>query len=168
MKHLKLFIASLFLMLGMAVHAQQVEITKTDGTVEVFKPNEVDSVVYKPAPKFYYYAGWECPKTEEELAELVANADGTNAIGGTTTKLTGYSSTNTLLNIVTDIINPNGIQLDPYYIVVPNGINIYDVTLPNVPLNNTSFEDYISIKIDNYKIYKSRDGQYNVSGIQLY
>ncbi len=56
-------------MFAFAAQAQQVVINKTDGTSEVFQPNEVDSVVYKPAPKYYYYAGWECPKNEAELAK---------------------------------------------------------------------------------------------------
>lgn len=57
MKTIKLLLVSLFMMLGLAAQAQQVVITKTDGTVEVFQPNEVDSVIYKPAVKYYWYLG---------------------------------------------------------------------------------------------------------------
>lgn len=63
MKTIKFLLVSLFMMLGLAAQAQQVVITKTDGTVDVFKPNEVDSIVYNPTAKLsdtagvYYYLG---------------------------------------------------------------------------------------------------------------
>ena len=144
MKHLKLFIASLFLMLGMAVHAQQVEITKTDGTVEVFKPNEVDSVVYKPAPKYYYYAGWECPKTEEDLAKFAKGLNGEEIKNietmpvGTQIRLFDGELTHERGN---------------YYIVVPNNVGLFGPD--GVNRIEDSYEK-VESNIAGYNIYTSR------------
>lgn len=56
MKTIKFFLVSLFMILGLAAQAQQVVITKTDGTTETFQASEVDSVVYA-TKMYYYYAG---------------------------------------------------------------------------------------------------------------
>ncbi|MCQ2293515.1 MAG: hypothetical protein MJZ54_05730 [Bacteroidaceae bacterium] len=46
MKTIKLLLVSLLAMLGLAAEAQQVVVYKKDKTVETFKPEEADSVVY--------------------------------------------------------------------------------------------------------------------------
>lgn len=170
MKHLKLFIASLFLMLGMAVHAQQVEITKNDGTVEVFKPNEVDSVVYKPAPKYYYYAGWECPKTEEDLAELVANAGKESisnpgyptSFGVTKTSNTGFTATNPFGIMSKEIDDSDYMLANNYnerycYVVVPTNMGVYDADDVTVSQIGPSFIQDTTNNIPNHTVYKSKN-----------
>lgn len=157
MKHLKLFIASLFLMLGMAVHAQQVEITKTDGTVEVFKPNEVDSVVYKPAPKYYYYAGWECPETEEDLVRLAVEPNG--AYIGTT--LGTYTKSNPLRYYGGEVTNTT---VTKYYIVIPNNLHLYDSE--GDALVEDVF-DIVKTTIPNHKIFKSQVNAKRIAGVMI-
>lgn len=157
MKTFKFFLASLFLMLCSVASAQQVVVTKTNGDVEVFQPNEVDSVVYKPATKYYYYAGWECPTTEEDLARLAVEPNGA-CIG---TSLGTYSATNVLYDYTDN--NVAGTSKAQFYVVIPQGIKIYDadkaLCMDPFTLEGT---------IGNHNIYKSVSSARNIDTIILF
>lgn len=145
MKHFRFILASLFVMLSLAAHAQQVVITKTNGTTEVFQPNEVDSVVYKPAPKYYYYAGWVCPTNEEELASLAVGLNGeeikdleTMAVG---TQIRLFDG---------ELTHARG----DWFIVIPANVGIYGPDGANSVEDTFAEPDITSIT--NYKIFTKR------------
>lgn len=135
MNKLKFLFASLFVMFAFAAHAQQVVINKTDGTSEVFQPNEVDSVVYKPAPKYYYYAGWECPKNEAELAK-----------NGTLLENYEKLKSGAIIKdyIANELVNTS---YKKYYVVIPTGCGVYSADGTNVTFDfqNTQTKQFGSI-----------------------
>lgn len=157
MKTIKFLLVSLFMMLGLAAQAQQVVINKTDGTVDVFQLNEVDSVVYKPAPKYYYYAGWECPTNEDDLKRLAVSPNG--ACIGTT--LGTYSASNVLYDYTDN--NVAGTSKAQFYVVIPQGIQIYDAD-KSLCMDPFTLEGTIG----NHNIYKSVPPSRNIDTIILF
>lgn len=176
MKTIKLILTAILLMATYVANAQTIQVYKDGAVVKEYSCAEVDSVVYKPAaaqPRFYYYAGWDCPNSvegteETSLVKLIEKADGIHSDGGYTTSVAGYSSDRVLYSMDNTLTNPKGIRLDTLFIVIPNGILIYDKTLKGQSISNTSFYEVEDVKLDGYKIYGSNDGYYTVEGIQLY
>lgn len=158
MKTFKFFLASLFLMLCSVASAQQVVVTKTDGTVETFQPNEVDSVVYKPATKYYYYAGWECPMNEEDLARLAVEPYG--ACIGTT--LGTYTKSNPLRLYDGEVVQS---ERGKYYMVIPNEISIYDSEGDASQMDQ--FDEITNIEIPNHKILQFQVAVKAIGGMML-
>ncbi len=79
MKAIKFLLVSLMVMLGTAAFAQDVVIHKTDGTVDVFKPNEVDSVVYEPITDYGYYREDDSYKSQDTTTGWI-NLDSSSKI----------------------------------------------------------------------------------------
>lgn len=156
MKTFKFFLASLFLMLCSVASAQQVVVTKTNGDVEVFQPNEVDSVVYKPATKYYYYAGWECPTTEEDLARLAVEPN-----GGIVDMTKTYTKSNPLRYYGGEVTNTT---VTKYYIVIPNNLHLYDSE--GEALVEDVF-DIVETTIPNHKIFKSQVNAKRIAGVMI-
>lgn len=106
---------------------------------------------------YYYYAGWQCPTTETELANLAIQPNG-EYIG---TTLGTYTKTNPLRLYDGELVNSTKLQ---YYIVIPNNISIYDsegdATLMDI------FDEQSST-IPNHKVYKSQTPMKGIGGIML-
>lgn len=160
MNKLKFLFASLFVMFAFAAQAQQVVINKTDGTSEVFQPNEVDSVVYKPAPKYYYYAGWECPKNEAELANLAVEPN-----GGLVDMTKTYTKSNPIRDLSTEDLAISSDVRSQYYIVIPKGHSIYD---DDGDVTSMQYDEVTTITISNHTVWKSAGNTKKIYGIFLY
>lgn len=119
MKTLKLILTAILLMVAYMANAQTIQIYKNGAVVKEYSSAEVDSVVYKPAaaqPRYYYYAGWDCPKTVEELENKG-------------TEIENFES----LRVGTQIVSFEGTlrhpenKYDYCYIIIPkNTVGIYD------------------------------------------
>lgn len=158
MKTIKFLLVSLFMMLGLAAQAQQVVINKTDGTVDVFQLNEVDSVVYKPAPKYYYYIGWECPTNEDDLKRLAVSPN-----GGKFASLTGLDTTKDYY--------PNDLSgtRTQWYLVIPSTLNAYDVVTGGLMTDNTeNMTKESNQPIANHTIWKSIEASKYIGGLKIY
>lgn len=156
MKTFKFFLASLFLMLCSVASAQQVVVTKTNGDVEVFQPNEVDSVVYKPATKYYYYAGWECPMNEEELANFLKDK---GYLIGTSTNGFKYNFAE----------SGNGLTYTSkaiFYMILPEGMSIYDNLGTDVSADQFTKQSMTADGIV-YNIFTSIEGSRNINYLNI-
>ena len=113
-------------------------------------------------PKYYWYVGWTKPTSLDNLKTLATGTHNGMSLGGQTSKVSGEK----LLTNSSEI----GPMIPPaeYYVVIPSGYNIYDATLPNIPITNTSFKEVTDATIANHKIYVCNDTQVTVSGLEIY
>jgi hypothetical protein len=116
----------------------------------------------KEQTKYYWYVGWTKPTSLETLKTLATGTHNEMSLGGETSKVSGEK----LLTNSSEI----GPMIPPaqYYVVIPSGYNIYDATLPNIPITNTSFEEVTDVTITNHKVYICYDIQVTVSGLEIY
>ena len=155
MKTLKLILLALLMMAGLAANAQTIQIYKDGVVVKEYDAAAVDSVIYKPAeaqPRYYYYAGWECPTTETELANK-----GT-LIG---TSLGTYTKSNPLRLFDGEVTNTT---VAKYYIVIPNNLHLYDSE--GESLVEDVF-DSVDSSIPNYKIFISQLSAKRIAGVMI-
>lgn len=116
----------------------------------------------KEKTKYYWYVGWTKPTSLETLKTLATGTHNGMSLGGETSKISGEK----LLTNSPEI----GPMLPPekYYVVIPSGYNIYDATLPNVPITNTSFTKVTDVIINNHNIYISNWVEPTLSGLEIY
>ena len=119
----------------------------------------INEVIY--TPEHYWYVGWTQPTSLEGLKTLATTADGCMSLGGAVGELGGKLLTNS---------SEIGPMLPPatFYVAIPIGYDIYDATLPNVPLSNTSFTKVTDVTIANHNVYVFNDPQVTVSGLEIY
>ena len=109
--------------------------------------------------KYYWYAGWTIP-TAENIATIVNEANGKAGqyIG---TSLGTYSKTNPLAMI--EYFDES--KYDNYYVVVPEGIQLYDSE------GDATLEDQYTpvtnISIPGHRIIKSNEQQFAIGVIML-
>lgn len=109
--------------------------------------------------KYYWYAGWTIP-TVENIATIVNEADG-KAGAYIGTSLGTYSKTNPLAMI--EYFDES--KYDNYYVVVPEGIQLYDSE------GDATLEDQYTpvtnISIPGHRIIKSNEQQFAIGVIML-
>jgi hypothetical protein len=108
--------------------------------------------------KYYWYAGWTEP-TASNIATIINEADG-KAGAYIGTSLGTYSKTNPLAMI--EYFDES--KYDNYYVVVPEGIKLYDSE------GDASLEDQYSatsIVIPGHRIIKSNEQQFAIGVIML-
>jgi hypothetical protein len=108
--------------------------------------------------KYYWYAGWTIP-TAENIATIVNEANG-KAGAYIGTKLGTYDKSNYLAMI--DYFDVD--KYDYYYVVVPEGIKLYDSE------GDASLEDQYSatsIVIPGHRVLKSIEQQFSIGAIML-
>lgn len=113
----------------------------------------------KEPTKYYWYAGWTIP-TAENIATIVNEADG-KAGAYIGTKLGTYDKNNYLAMIDYYDVNAWG----KYYVVVPEGIKLYDSE------GESSLEDQYTpvndISIPGHRVLLYIDDTYSIAGIML-
>ena len=113
----------------------------------------------KEQTKYYWYAGWTIP-TAENIATIVNEANG-KAGAYIGTKLGTYDKVNYLAMIDYYDVNAWG----KYYVVVPEGIKLYDSE------GDSSLEDQYTpvndISIPGHRVLLYIDDTYSISGIML-
>ena len=113
----------------------------------------------KEPTKYYWYAGWTIP-TAENIAIIVNEANG-KAGAYIGTKLGTYDKVNYLAMIDYYDVNAWG----KYYVVVPEGIKLYDSE------GDSSLEDQYTpvndISIPGHRVLLYIDDTYSISGIML-
>lgn len=170
MKTLKFLLAVLLLMCGAIAHAQSVVVYKKDGTKVKYAASEVKNVKYKKGETVYYwYAGWTVPSADNistiinETAPVSSTDPTTNKLGGTT-KQTTFTKDNPLAKLDVNRYNPN--EKATYYVVIPNGTDVYanalDVSITSSTLKITD------ISIPNHKVYKSSNTSRNINAFAIY
>jgi hypothetical protein len=98
----------------------------------------------------------------ETLKTLATGTHNGMSLGGETSKISGEK----LLTNSPEI----GPMLPPekYYVVIPSGYNIYDVTLPNDPITDASFTKVTDVIINNHNIYIFNTKRPTISGLEIY
>ena len=116
----------------------------------------------KEQTKYYWYVGWTKPTSLETLKTLATGTHNGMSLGGETSNI----SSEKLLTNSPEI----GPMLPPekYYVVIPSQYNIYDATLPNVPITNTSFTKVTDVSINDHCVYIFMDTMPTVSGLEIY
>ena len=112
----------------------------------------------KEPTKYYWYAGWTIP-TAENIATIVNEANG-KAGAYIGTKLGTYDKSNYLAMI--DYFDVD--KYDYYYVVVPEGIKLYDSE------GDALLEDQYSttsINIPNHRVLISIEQQFSIGAIML-
>lgn len=177
MKHLRhLFLAFLLLFVSAAAMAQtrneNTEKNTTewaaradvngDGVVNEADIAEILAIMKQNSKqKYYWYVGWTKPTSLTELKTLATATHNGNSLGGETSKSSGEK----LLTNSPKISNSINTL---YYVVIPSGYNIYDATLPNVPITNTSFSEVTDVTITNHKVYVNNDTSRSIQGLEIY
>ena len=165
MKTLKLILTAIMLIVVYVANAQTIQVYKDGAVVKEYSSAEVDSVVYKPAaaePRFYYYAGWDCPNSVEELERMAVEPFGDFV---DMTKV--YTKSDPIRDLYlpeSAIINPKDERLQ-YFVVIPNGHSIYD---DDGDVTATQYDRVTSVSIPNYTIWQSAGRTKKIYGIYLY
>ena len=162
-------LAAFFMLFGTSAMAQ-VESTlegdvNGDGVVDIADITAVIAIIKQNAeanPTYYWYVGWTKPTSLDHLKTLATGTHNGMSLGGQTSKASGEK----LLTNSSKI----GPMLPPaqYYVVIPSGYNIYDVTLPNDPITNASFRKVTDVTISNHNIYISNSKKPTLSGLEIY
>lgn len=169
MKRIYLFVLSALMMLMSTSAMAQSETVKGDvngdGVVDVADIAAVIKIMTNNGDiekKYYWYVGWTKPTSLDNLKTLATGTHNGMSLGGQTSKASGEK----LLTNSSEI----GPMIPPaqYYVVIPSNYNIYDATLQNVPITNTSFSEVADVTITNHKIYICNDTQVTVSGLEIY
>ena len=160
-------LAAFFMLFGTSAMAQVDSTLKgdvnEDGVVDVADIAAVIQIMKEAqGTQYYWYVGWTKPTSAEQLKTLATGTHNGMSLGGETSKTSGEK----LLTNSSEI----GPMIPPtqYYVVIPSNYNIYDATLQNVPITNTSFSEVTDITIANHKIYVCNDAQVTVSGLEIY
>ena len=109
--------------------------------------------------KYYWYAGWTTPSADN-LENLIKEADG-KAGAYIGTSLGTYDKSNYLAFIDYYDVNAWG----KYYVVVPEGIQLYD-SEGDVTLED-QFTSVNNISIPGHRVLLYTDDTYSISGIML-
>lgn len=115
MKALRILFLFLLAAFSFAASAQTIEIYKDGRVIDSFSATQVDSVVYTPAaaqPRYYYYAGWDCPNSVEDLENRGTEIENFEAM----------SSGTQIREFAGELTHSRG----DYFIVVPNNVGLYD------------------------------------------
>ena len=113
----------------------------------------------KEQTKYYWYAGWTTPSADN-LENLIKEADG-KAGAYIGTQLGTYDKSNYLAFIDYYDVNAWG----KYYVVVPEGIQLYD-SEGDVTLED-QFTSVNNISIPGHRVLLYTDDTYSISGIML-
>ncbi len=140
-----------------------------DGVVDVADITAVIQLM----KKYYWYIGWTKPTSLSHLQTLVAAADSKSSLGGSTSNPGPSGSSNKLLTNSTEIWNYiddtyTTTKNAPVYVVIPTGYEIYDVTLQNQPITDTSFTPITDVTIANHEIYTFNDTTRSFGGLEIY
>ncbi len=131
------------MMMAFTIQAQTIQVYKDGVVVKEYPASEVKSVEVKPV--YYYYAGWECPKNEEDLAKFLE--DKGTLIG---TDLSIYSKDNPVIDYT---LPGKGLENDTktnVFVIIPNTLKIYDADKSDTMSVFTQVGT-----IGNHNIYKS-------------
>ncbi len=143
-----------------------------DGVVNELDITAILAVMKKQQEtKYYWYVGWTKPTSLEHLQTLAKETPASH--GGSTSNIgpSGYS--NKLLTNSTEIknyVDDNSTETEkaPLYVVIPTGYEIYDVTLQNQPITDTSFTPITEVTIANHEIYTFNSTTRKSSGLEIY
>lgn len=169
MKRIYLFVLTALMMLMSTSAMAQSETVKGDvngdGVVDVADIAAIIKIMTNNGDiqkKYYWYVGWTKPTSLDNLKTLATGIHNGMSLGGETSKISGEK----LLTNSSEI----GPMLPPaqYYVVIPSGYNIYDVTLPNDPITNASFTKVTDVTISNHNIYISNSKKPTLSGLEIY
>lgn len=158
MKTIKLLFSAILMMVAFGAQAQVVQVMKDGKVVKEYPASQVRSVEYKPV--YYYYAGWECPKNEAELANMAKGLNG------------GYELTADAINhdwsadgnqIIGDEEMPEALHM---IVVVPEGIKIWD-TLGN-DITTSAFKVIEGKSISGYNMYESKGTFWDIKVILVH
>ena len=166
MKRIYLFVLTALMMLMSTSAMAQSETVKGDvngdGVVDVADIAAVIKIMTNNGDiekKYYWYAGWTIP-TAENIATIVNEADG-KAGAYIGTKLGTYDKNNYLAFIDYYDVNAWG----KYYVVVPEGIQLYD-SEGDVLLED-QYTPVNDISIPGHRVLLYIDDTYSISGIML-
>lgn len=149
MKTIKLLFTAILMMMAMCVQAQTVQVYKNGQVVKEYPASDVKSVQVKQA--YFYYAGWECPRNEEELASKG-------------TLIENYESL-TSASIIKDYIS-NPIENDnweDWYIIIPSKLKVVDADGTEVTFQSNIKASWNS----NYSIIKSDSPDFELGTVKL-
>ncbi len=152
MKTIKFILSAILMMMAFTIQAQTIQVYKDGVVVKEYPASEVKSVEVKPV--YYYYAGWKCPETEEELA------DNGTLIG---TSISGFS-----YNFATsgnELVNSK-VSKDTFYFILPNGLSLYDNLGTDIVADQFS-ETSKTIGGVLYRILTSKDGIYEMDYLNI-
>jgi hypothetical protein len=155
--------AAMMLLFGAKAMAQTNGDVNEDGVVNEQDITAIIQIMQeaggvKEPTKYYWYAGWTIP-TAENIATIVNEANG-KAGAYIGTSLGTYSKTNPLAMI--EYFDES--KYDNYYVVVPEGIKLYDSE------GDASLEDQYSatsIVIPGHRVLKSIEQQFSIGAIML-
>ena len=141
-----------------------------DGVVNEADIKEIIAIIKENNDvKYYWYAGWTEP-TEANIGQIIneeypvsSSNTTTHKAGGSTTVITGYTKNNPLYLYDDNRFNPGRKQ---YYLVLPNGIGVYDSEGEASLLDTFILQE--NIVIPNHKVYISESGSSNIAGLMLY
>ena len=142
-----------------------------DGVVNEADIEEIIAIIKENNDvKYYWYAGWTEP-TAANIATLVneeypvSSTNTTkNKAGGSTTVITGYTKNNPLYLYEANLYNSTA--KTNYYLVLPNGIGVWDSEGIATLLDTFDLQD--NIVIPNHKVYKSQSTTRNIRGLMLF
>lgn len=170
-KTIKFLLATILLIMAATVNAQTIVVYKNDKMTMAINAADVDSVVYKNVSDegYYYYAGWTEP-TAKNMKEIineeypVSSTDQTmHKAGGWVPMLTEFSMTKPLKEYNINLYNAKA--KDYYYILVPDGVNVYAGIGPCL-LTNGSFVLHSSF--NDHRVYKSTNTTRNICDIYFF
>ena len=134
---------------------------------------DVDSVVYKNVSDegYYYYAGWTEP-TAKNMKEIineeypVSKTDNTmHKAGGWVPMLTEFSVTKPLKQYNINLYNAKA--FDYYYILVPDGVNVYSGIGPCLT-SSGSVAFVLHSSFNDHRVYKSINVTRNIGNIYFF
>lgn len=178
MKALRFLFLSLLAAFSFAASAQTIEVYKDGRVIDSFSATQVDSVVYAPAaaqPRYYYYAGWDCPNSVEDLENFIidkagkseSEGNGKDFIAGYVTTLEGWDAYNPIVNT-----GKNTTELDEpkyWYVFIPEFAMVYvDVFGDRQSAMSHYIEQVnmsISINGTTYRVYKSDGWAWDLNDI---
>lgn len=177
MKRIYLFVLTALMMLMSTSAMAQSETIKGDvngdGVVDVADIAAVIKIMTNNGDikkKYYWYAGWTEP-TETNIATIIneeypvsSTNSTTHKAGGSTTVITGYTKDNPLYLYEDNLYNSTA--KTNYYLVLPNGIGVWDSE--GIASLLDQYTEQTSIVIPNHKVYKSNGTTRNISGLMLF
>lgn len=165
MKQKIFFVLAALMLMGTSAMAQSETLkgdVNGDGAVDVADIAAVIQIMKDNGDietKYYWYAGWTIP-TAENIATIVNEANG-KAGAYIGTKLGTYDKSNYLAFIDYYDVNAWG----KYYVVVPEGIKLYD-SEGDVLLED-QYTPVNDISIPGHRVLLYIDDTYSISGIML-
>ena len=145
------------MMVAFGAQAQVVQVMKDGKVIKEYPASQVRSVEYKPV--YYYYAGWECPKNEAELAKLAVEPN-----GGLVDMTKTYTADVPLVDFGKVDIYVD--EAEYYYMVIPNTMSIYNSIGTDV--SNGSLKPYTSISIPNHSVYRTAIKEDTIGPFRIY